>query len=126
AASVDPGQRATQRDTARIELDETAAGLEGEFDTCLDHHLLPGLEVNLAAGPGQLCVAQLDVLIDGYGQVVLRLDLHLSLAGNGQVLFGLQFGKAVGLDGVMTLVTDADLLVVLDVLVPVSLSMDVN
>src|SRR5690606_29463791 len=126
AASVDPGQRAADGNAARIELDEAAAGLEGQFDTGFDDYFLPGLEVDLTTGPGQLCTAQLDVLIDGYGQVVLRLDFHLALASHGQVFLCTKLAVAVGLDGVMTLVADADLLIVLDVLVPVSLGMNIN
>ena len=82
--------------------------------------------MDLTTGPGQLCAAQLDVLIDGYGQVVLRLDFHLALASHGQVFLCTKLAVAVGLDGVMTLVADADLLIVLDVLVPVSLGMNIN
>lgn len=58
------------------------------------------------------------------GQVIVRLDLGLAVAMGGVVLFGEVFGVAVGFDALVPLVADADLLVVLDVLIPVALGVD--
>ena len=44
----------------------------------------------------------------------------------GAVFFGFEFAVATGLDGVVAFVPDADLLVVLDVFVPVALGGNVD
>ncbi|KMQ53146.1 hypothetical protein ACS96_31285 [Pseudomonas aeruginosa] len=57
-------------------------------------------------------------------QVVIGLQLDLALSVHGVMLLGLELAVAVRLHGVVAFVADADLLVVLDVLVPVALGMD--
>ncbi|MCX4199039.1 hypothetical protein OMR07_29295, partial [Methylobacterium organophilum] len=82
--------------------------------------------MDLAAGLGQLGGAELDVLGLADGEMVVGFDFHLAVAGNGQVFLCPELAVAVGLDGVVTFVADANLLVVLDVFVPVALGVDVD
>src|SRR5690606_14601296 len=89
-----------------------------------DHHFLPGLQVYLAAGFGQLCGAGLNVLASGNGQMVIGLDFRSAVSVGGVVFLGQVFGVAIGFDPFVALVADADFLVVLDVLVPVALGVD--
>ncbi|MCT2375667.1 hypothetical protein MNU22_14795 [Pseudomonas aeruginosa] len=56
--------------------------------------------------------------------MVIGLQLDLALSAYGVMLLGLELAVAVRLHGVVAFVADADLLVVLDVLVPVALGMD--
>src|SRR5690606_30573101 len=89
-----------------------------------DNHFLAGLEVYFATGGQQMCSAEFDVLVVGDGQVVIGLDLGFAVGMGGAVFFGQQFGIAVGFDAVVAFVADADMLVVLDVLIPVALGVD--
>src|SRR5690606_6599058 len=90
----------------------------------LDHHFLPGLQVYLAAGFGQLGDACLKMLASADGQVVVGLDFRSAVGVGAVVLFGQVLGVAIGFDAFVALVADADALVVLDVLIPVALGVD--
>lgn len=125
-AGIDLRQRTNQGDAARVEFDEAAAGFEGQLGASLDDHFLPGFEVDLLAGFGQLRAAEFKVLALADGEVVVGFDLDLALAGDGQVFFGFQLGVAVFLHGIVALVADADFLLVFDVFVPIALGVQVD
>ena len=82
--------------------------------------------MNLAARFDELAGADLVVLGGGDGEVVVGAHFDLAVEVGGAVFLGLHFRVAVGFDGVVAFVADADLLVVLDVLVPVALGVDVD
>src|SRR5690606_37222637 len=83
-------------------------------------------EVDFVAGFDELTSADLDVLAIAYGEVVVGSDFGLAVAVGGAVFLGLEFAVGIGLDRVVALKADADLLIVLDVLVPVALGMPVD
>ena len=66
------------------------------------------------------------MLVGRYGEVVVGAHFGLAVLVRGAVLLRFQLGVAVGLDGVVAFVADADPLVVLDVLVPVLLGVDLD
>ncbi|MNJ75233.1 hypothetical protein D3C77_722910 [compost metagenome] len=59
-------------------------------------------------------------------EVIAGSDLGLAVAVSRAVFLGPEFAVTVGLHGVVTFVADANLLVVLDVLVPVALGVEVD
>lgn len=126
ASAVDADLRPDQCDPAGVEFDKAAAGLEGQLDTGLDDDFLAGLEVDFSTGLNQLRITLLGVLAGRDGQVVVGAYLGFPVAVSGAVFFGLEFAVAIGFDCVVTLVADADFLVVLDVFVPVTLSVQVD
>ena len=68
----------------------------------------------------------LDVLIHPNRQVIVGARFDFTIGINRVVFFCFEFRVAVLLDGVVTLVADADLLVMLDVLVPITLGVQVD
>src|SRR5690606_13220074 len=112
------------RHPSRRDADKAAARAECQLTIRFDDYLLPGLRVYLAAGFGQLCGAGLNVLTAGDGQMVIGLDFRSAVGVGAVVLFGQVLGVAVGFDALVALVTDADALVVLDVLIPVALGVN--
>src|SRR5690554_6089794 len=112
------------RHPSRRDADKAAARAECQLTIRFDDYLLPGLQVYLAAGFGQLCGAGLNVLTAGDGQMVIGLDFRSAVGVGAVVLFGHVLGVAVGFDAFVAFVADADFLVVLDVLVPVALGVD--
>src|SRR5690606_17436657 len=112
------------RHPSRRDADKAAARAECQLTIRFDDYLLPGLQVYLAAGFGQLCGAGLNMLVVGDGQMVIGLDFRSAVGVGAVVLFGQVLGVAVGFDALVRLVADADALVVLDVLVPVALGVD--
>src|SRR5690606_14497450 len=112
------------RHPSRRDADKAAARAECQLTIRFDDYLLPGLQVYLAAGFGQLCGAGLNVLTAGDGQMVIGLDFRSAVGVGAVVLFGQVLGVAVGFDALVALVADADALVVLDVLIPVALGVD--
>jgi len=64
------------------------------------------------------------VLVLSDGEVVVGFDFDLTVGDDRHVFFGFELGVAVGFDAVAAFVANADLLVVLDVLVPVALGVD--
>src|SRR5690606_36591101 len=108
------------RHPRRRDADEAAARAECQLTISFDDYPLPGLQVYLAAGFGQLCGAGLNVLTAGAGQMVIGLDFRSAVGVGAVVLFGQVLGVAVGFDALVALVTDAAALVVLDVLIPVA------
>src|SRR5690606_13846274 len=113
--------RSHDRHPSRRDADKAAARAERQFTIRFDHHFLPGLQVYLAAGFGQLCGAGLNVLASGNGQMIIRLDLRSAVGVGAVVLLSQVLGVAVGLAAFMPFVANADALVVLDVLIPVAL-----
>src|SRR5690606_28005021 len=116
--------RSHDRYPSRRYADKAAARAECQLTIRFDHHFLPGLQVYLAAGFGQLCGAGLNVLASGDGQMVISLTLGPAVGVGAVVLFGQVLGVAVGFDPFVAFVADTDALVVLDVLSPVALGVD--
>src|SRR5690554_5647162 len=114
------------RHPSRRDADKAAARAECQLTIRFDDYLLPGLQVYLAAGFGQLCGAGLNVLTAGDGQMVIGLDFRSAVGVGAVVLFGQVLGVTIGLDAFVPFVADADALVVLDVLFPVALGVDEN
>src|SRR5690606_2842861 len=126
ATRVDVHLCAHDGDTAGIELDEAAAGLDGQLRAGVDHDLLPGREMKFLTDADVLPGADLRVLRLGDRQVVAGLQLDLPVQQGRAVLFLAQLRVAVGLDRIVSLVADMDALVVPDMFVSVTLGMDVD
>jgi len=58
--------------------------------------------------------------------VIVGLELDPAIQEGRTVLFLAQLRVAVGLDRIVSLIPDADVLVVLDVFIPVTLGVDVD
>ena len=125
AARVAPGiqirRRAADPHAAGIDFDKAPAGLERQFYTRFQHRLQPAAQVYLPARFDELPRADLDVLIHRHREVVVCPCLDFAVGVDGVVFLGLEFAVGVLLDGVVAFVADADLLVVLDVFVPIAL-----
>src|SRR5690606_25028682 len=80
--------------------------------------------VNLLSCLDELPLPKLYMLVVGDGQVVIRLDLRSAVGVGAVVLLSQVLGVAAGFDALVALVSDADFLVVLDVLIPVALGVD--
>ena len=82
--------------------------------------------MDLVAGFDEVSAADLHVLVAANSKVVVGADFGFTICVGGAVFFGFEFAVATGLDGVVAFVPDADLLVVLDVFVPVALGVNVD
>ena len=71
--------------------------------------------MDLLTGADELAGADFYVLVSADGQVIAGLDFAFTVGVGGAVFFGLELAVAVGLGGVVTLITDADFMVVLDI-----------
>ncbi|MNP42833.1 hypothetical protein D3C76_1366220 [compost metagenome] len=80
--------------------------------------------MDFAAGLDELAGADPGVLITGDSEVVIRPQLGFPIRMNGAVFLGLEFAVGVGLHGIVAFVPDPDMLVVLDVFIPVALGMN--
>ena len=109
------------RHAAGIDLDEAPTTNQRQFTARFHHDFHAAAQVNLLAGFNELPSANLDVLVDAHGQVVVGAGFDFAVGVDGVVFFGFEFAVAVLLDGVVALVANANLLVVLDVFVPVTL-----
>src|SRR5690554_6633828 len=116
--------RSHDRHPSRRYADKAAARTECQLAIRFDHHFLPGLQMYLAPGFGQLGDAGLKMLASADGQMVISLDLGPAVGVSAVVLLGQVLGVTVGLDAFVPFVADADALVVLDVLIPVALGVD--
>ena len=121
---IHPDLGAHHRYPTRIDLDEAATGLEGDFAAGFEHYLHAAGQVDFLAGFHELAGAEFDVLVVGDGQMVVGLDLCFAVGMDSVVLFGQQLSVTVGFDAIVAFVANADVLVVLDVLVPVALGVD--
>lgn len=126
AARVDLDLGADNGDAARIELDEAAACLDRQLRAGVDHDLLPRREMKFLADADVLPGTDLGVLGLGHRQVIVGLELDPAIQEGRTVLFLAQLRVAVGLDRIVSLIPDADVLVVLDVFIPVTLGVDVD
>src|SRR5690606_21461964 len=81
-------------------------------------------QVNFLAGFDELASADADVLGACDRQVIVGLEFGFTIRVGSVVLLGQELGVAVGFDTVVAFVADADVLVVLNVLVPVALGVD--
>ena len=82
-----PCQRAADGDAACVKPDERASATSVRCQP--RHHLLPGLRVDLAPGPGQVGTTELHVLAVADRQVVIDLQLDLALSVTAVLLLGL-------------------------------------
>ena len=80
--------RPHDRHPSRRDADKAAARAECQLTVRFDDYLLPGLQVYLAAGFGQLCGAGLNVLASGDGQMVIGLDFRSAVGVGAVVLAG--------------------------------------
>src|SRR5690606_2640852 len=126
AARIHLDHRPRHGHAAGVELHEAATGLEGQFAAGFEDDLEAAGEVDFVAGFDELTGADLDVLAITYGQVVAGSDFGLAVAVGGAVFLRLEFAVGVGFHRIVALKADADLLIVLDVLVPIALGMHVD
>ena len=88
--------------------------------------LFPGVVVNLLTRLDKLRRPHLHMLGHANRQVIIRPRFSLAIQVGNPMLFNLELAENIGLDRVVALIADADLLVVLDVFIPVALGVQVD
>ena len=103
---VDPNLAANDGDATRVKLDEAATGLEGDVSTCFDDNFHTRLVVNLLASLNELGAANLFMAAGVNDQMVITIDLGVTLATYRQVIIAVDFADAVMVHAEKTVVAD--------------------
>ncbi len=82
--------------------------------------------MNFLSGLYQQAITQPNMPSPTHGQMIVRSDFRQPVSLDSTVFLSLELAVTVGFDPVVTLMADVDALVVLDVLIPVALSMNID
>src|SRR5471030_1019260 len=117
---------ATDRHAPRINLHKAPPSLRRKLHATLNHNLFPSVVVNLRPSLDKLCRPNLHMLGHANGEVIIRPGFTLAVEVGDAVLFNPELTENIRLNGVMPFIADPNLLVMLNVFIPVALGVQIN
>src|SRR5476649_210106 len=117
---------ATDRHAPRIHLHKAPTSLRRKLHATLNHNLFPSVVVNLLPSLHKLRRPHFHILGNSNRQMIIRPRFCLAVEMRNAMFFNLELAVSIRLNGVMPFIADPNLLVMLNVFIPVALGVQIN